>query len=177
MWAVLNHDPEAVRYAIGNTGDDFEKMYLMIDRGLLRELGKCRISEPGVMAYSGLSTAGAATVAGFEDLSVMPTREQLTARVGETFTEPEMMSTTLSLDVAMPFASSDIILVIFAPKAALDEVGSVCINSFSELFHGEDEILINGNAQFRILDVGRLTVNGREEKTYVRVELVGKADD
>lgn len=77
----------------------------------------------------------------------------------------------------MPFASSYIILVVYAPKAALDEFGSVCINSFSTLFHGEDEILINGNAKFRILDVGRLAVSGEEEKTYVRVELVGRADD
>lgn len=67
--------------------------------------------------------------------------------------------------------------MVCAPKAALDEVGSVCINSFSELFHSENEMLINGNAKFRILEVGRLVVNGKEEKTYVRVDLGEKTDD
>ena len=175
MCAVLNHDPERIKYSIENVGDDYEKMYLMMVHGLFTELERCKISDKGVIVFSGLSTARAANVGGIKDPTKKPTREQLAGRAGKTFTAPDMMSTTVTLKVAMTFSSSDVVLVIYAPKKALDEVGSVCIDAFSDLYPGEHEILFSGSAKYKILDVGKLKVNGEDSKTYVRVELLGKA--
>ena len=179
MSAVLNHEPYRIEQSIKDVGDDFENMYIMMDHGLFTELERCKIQDRyGIVLYSGLSS-GRANIAAGIDVGAEPSKEELTellaARVGEEYVTPDMMSTTASLSIAAAFSSSEVVLMIYSPKDKLDELGSICVDSFNSLFSGEQEILFSGGAQYRILDVGKIMASGEDTgKMYVRVLLLGK---
>ena len=173
MTAVQNHDPGMWAEAASAFGDDFEQMYLMMDHGLFTELRRGRM-EDDLILYSGLYDSQLMAAAGTD---VLPTQEQLVDAIGTTFSDPIMISTTTDPGIACSFG--DTLFVIYASHEAMDALGAVCIDALCN--STEKEILMNANAQYRILDVGNMAVEHQEPwdpepttlyRQYVKVELL-----
>ena len=90
MTAVQNHDPDMWRDAANFFGDDFEQMYLMMNHGLFTELRRGRMNDDLIL-YSGVYDSQLQAAAGMTET---PTRQQLTEAIGNTFSDPVMISTT-----------------------------------------------------------------------------------
>ena len=171
MTAVQNHDPDMWKEAEAVFGDDFEDTYLMMDHGLFTELRRGKMCDSLVL-YSGVYDSQLQAAAGSE---ITPTMEQLAAVIGNTFTDPIMISTTTDIQVACNF--SDTLFIIYASKDSMDRLGAVSIDSI--LFTNEKEILMSGGAQYRILDVGTMEIPSEDDegnattiyRNYVIVEL------
>ena len=171
MTAVQNHDPDMWKDAENIFGDDFEDTYRMMDHGLFTELKRGKMPDSLVL-YSGVYDSQLQAAAGSE---TTPTLEQLAAAVGNTFTDPIMISTTTDIHVACNF--SDTLFIIYASKENMDRLGAVSIDSI--LFTNEKEILMCGGAQYRILDVGTMEIPSEDDegnpasiyRNYVTVEL------
>ena len=173
MTAVQNRDPNMWAKAATIFGDDFEQTYLMMDHGLFTELSRGKIEEPLVL-YSGLYDSQLMAAAGTD---VVPTQQQLADAIGKTFTDPIMISTTTDPGIAAGFG--DTLFIIYASPEAMERLGAVCIDAVVR--SQEKEILMNFNAQYRILDVGNMAIeqqnpwNSETEtlyRHYVKVELV-----
>ena len=127
-----------------------------------------------LVLYSGVYDSQLMAAAG---TGAVPTKEQLIAAIGSTFTDPVMISTTTDPEVACGF--SDTLFVIYASAEAMEALGAVSIDSFINT--NEKEILMCENAQYRLLDVGTMAVEGTDDygepttfyRNYVTVELLG----
>ena len=175
MTAVQNRDPEMWSQAAMNFGDDFERLYLMMDHGLFTELSRGKMCD-NLVLYSGLYDSQICAAAGTETL---PTTKELVNAIGSTFTDPIMISTTTDPRVAANFG--DTLFIIYASKEAMEDLGAVSIDSVQQSF--EKEILMNANARYRVLDVGTMEIeDGSAEepavlyRNYIRVELLGAAE-
>ena len=175
------------------SGDDYQDMYLMIDHGLFAELSRGRM--PGdLLLYSGITPQRMSEIAGSKETATGNITEELQNnikdRIGSETTDCSIMSTTASVTKAFDFSEGDYgsktIIMIYGSKEALDRLGTICVQNFSQ-FPGEEEILFSANAKYRILDVGLVkeTVNtydsvGGElidseearERTYVKLQLL-----
>ena len=173
MTAVQNHDPAMWAEAASVFGDDFEQTYLMMNHGLFTELDRGKMEEPLVL-YSGLYDSQLMAAAGTD---VVPTQQQLVDAIGNTFTDPIMISTTTDPGIAAGFG--DTLFIIYASKDAMESLGAVCIDAVAH--SQEKEILMNANARYRILDVGNMAIEQQEPwdpeprtlyRHYVKVELL-----
>lgn len=173
MTAVQNRDPAMWAEAVSIFGDDFEPIYLMMDHGLFTELARGKMEEPLIL-YSGLYDSQLMAAAGTD---VLPTQQQLVDAIGSTFTDPIMISTTTDPGIAAGFG--DTLFIIYASPEALESLGAVCIDAV--VHSQEKEILMNFNAQYRILDVGNMAIEHQEPwesapttlyRHYVKVELL-----
>ena len=173
MTAVQNHDPSMWAEAANAFGDDFEQMYLMMDHGLFTELSRGRM-EDDLILYSGLYDSQLMAAAGTD---VVPTQQQLVDAIGNTFTDPIMISTTTDPGIAASFG--DTLFVIYASHEAMEALGAVCIDAMVR--SSEKEILMNANAPYRILDVGNMAIERQDPwegtsttvyRSYVLVELL-----
>ena len=159
------------REAVAFFGDDFEETYLMMDHGLFTELRRGKMSEDLVL-YSGVYDSQLQAAAGSE---TTPTQEELVNVIGNTFTDPIMISTTTDIQVACNF--SETLFIIYASKDSMDRLGAVSIDSI--LFTNEKEILMCGGAEYKILDVGTMEIPSEDDegnqvtiyRNYVIVEL------
>ena len=174
MTAVQNHDPDMWRDAANYFGDDFEQMYLMMNHGLFTELRRGKMNDDLIL-YSGLYDSQLQAAAGMTET---PTRQQLVEAIGNTFSDPVMISTTTDPAVACGFGET--LFIIYASREAMDALGAVCIDAVAH--SQENEILMSANARYRVLDVGDMTVTHQapwddaptvEQRSYVRVELLG----
>ena len=174
MTAVQNHDPDMWRYAANFFGDDFEQMYLMMNHGLFTELRRGKMNDDLIL-YSGVYDSQLQAAAGMTET---PTQQQLVEAIGNTFSDPVMISTTTDPAVACGFGET--LFIIYASRQAMDALGAVCIDAVAH--SQENEILMSANARYRILDVGDMTVTHQapwddeptvEQRSYVRVELLG----
>lgn len=173
MTAVQNQDPDMWAEAANAFGDDFEQMYLMMDHGLFTELSRGRMQDDLIL-YSGLYDSQLMAAAGTD---VVPTQAQLVDAIGTTFTDPIMISTTTDPGVAAGFG--DTLFIIYASHEAMEALGAICIDAAAR--SSEKEILMNANAQYRILDVGNMAISYQEPwdpepttlyRGYVKVELL-----
>lgn len=173
MTAVQNHDPSMWAEAANAFGDDFEQMYLMMDHGLFTELSRGKM-EDDLILYSGLYDSQLMAAAGTD---AVPTQQQLVRAIGTTFTDPIMISTTTDPGVAADFG--DTLFIIYASADAMESLGAVCIDAAAR--SSEKEILMNANAQYRILDVGNMAIEHQDPwdpepttlyRGYVKVELL-----
>lgn len=172
MTSAENHDPVMSKEAASAFGDDYEETYLMIDHGLYTELKRGRMCDDLVL-YSGVYDSQLMAAAG---TSEVPTLEQLKDCIGNTFTDPIMISTTTDVNIACNF--SDTIFVIYASKESVDKLGAVSIDSI--IGTNEKEILMSKNAAYRILDVGTMAVKTTDYddneteiyRNYIKVELL-----
>ena len=194
MASVLNGDTFKTQESILRSGDDYRDMYLMIDHGLFAELSRGRM--PGdLLLYSGITSERVSEIAGRKEKAsgaiTNELRNEIISRIGSEFSDPAIMSTTASLATSFRFSSgeygSKTIVMIYGSKAALDQLGTICVDEFSK-FSGEEETLFNANARYRILDVGTIQVKtdwldpdtaeiikhaDGEQRTYVRLQLLG----
>ena len=173
MAAVQNHDPDMWAQSANIFGDDFEQMYLMMDHGLSTELRRGKMPD-NLILYSGLYDSQLMAAAGTDSL---PTQEELVEAIGNTFTDPIMISTTTDPGVAAGFG--DTLFIIYASREAMEALGALCIDAVSR--SSEKEILMNDHAQYRILDVGNMVIEQQEPwdpeptlcyRGYVKVELL-----
>lgn len=173
MTAVQNRDPDMWAQAAEAFGDDFEQMYLMMDHGLSTELSRGKMPEDLIL-YSGLYDSQLMAAAGTD---TVPTQEQLVEAIGNTFTDPIMISTTTDPGVAANFG--DTLFIVYASREAMEDLGAVCIDAVSR--SSEKEILMNSNARYRILDVGNMEITQQDPwdpeprtvyRSYVKVELL-----
>ena len=172
MTSAENHDPVMSKEAASAFGDDYEETYLMIDHGLYTELKRGRMCDDLVL-YSGVYDSQLMAAAG---TSEVPTLEQLKDCIGNTFTDPIMISTTTDVNIACNF--SDTIFVIYASKESVNKLGAVSIDSI--IGTNEKEILMSKNAAYRILDVGTMAVKTTDYddneteiyRNYIKVELL-----
>ena len=173
MTAVQNHDPEMWASAVNAFGDDFEQMYLMMNHGLFTELHRGRMQDSLVL-YSGVYDSQLMAAAGTD---TVPTQAQLVDAIGNTFTDPVMISTTTDPAVACGFG--DTLFIIYASREAMEYQGAVCMDAVAHT--SEQETLMSANARYRVLDVGEMTVTHQEpwddapvteQRHYVRVELL-----
>ena len=174
MTAVQNHDPEMWANAVNFFGDDFEQMYLMMNHGLFTELRRGRMQDDLVL-YSGVYDSQLMAAAGTD---TVPTQAQLIGAIGNTFTDPVMISTTTDPAVACGFGET--LFIIYASREALEAHGAVCMDAV--VHSAEKETLLPAYASYRVLDVGEMTVTHQdpweeepvtEQRHYVRVELLG----
>jgi len=88
------------------------------------------------------------------------------------------MSTTANWMTAVNFSPrSKTMVMIYASKSAIDEVGATNIDCMESIFQGEQEILISNNARYRVLDVGEFKSPGGDtdfDRTVIKLELLGK---
>ena len=190
MTSVLNHDTYKTKLSIERSGDDYAEMYLMMDHGLFRELSRGKMPDDLVL-YSGITPERKAAVAGFvSDLDLAAegvSQAQLEDRINKEYIDAAIMSTSAGLSTAFSFSGgqygSQTIFVIYASKDAMDELGVTGVDAFPNIFDTEKEILFNTNARYRILEIGTVTqnttatdgsVNDTEERTYIRMELLGE---
>ena len=173
MTAVQNRDPDMWEEAANSFGDDFEQMYLMMDHGLSTELSRGKM-EDDLILYSGLYDSQLMAAAGTDTL---PTQEQLVDAIGNTFTDPIMISTTTDPGIAANFG--DTLFIVYASREAMEDLGAVCIDAVAR--SSEKEILMNSNARYRILDVGNMEISQQDPwdpeprtvyRSYVKVELL-----
>lgn len=173
MTAVQNHDPDMWAQAANAFGDDFEQMYRMMDHGLFTELSRGAMQDDLIL-YSGLYDSQLMAAAGTD---VVPTQEQLVDAIGTTFTDPIMISTTTDPGVAAGFGNT--LFIIYASHEAMEALGAVCIDAAAR--SSEKEILMNANAEYRILDVGNMAISHQDPwdpepvtlyRAYVKVELL-----
>ena len=195
MTAALNGDAYKTQQSILRSGDDFREMYRMMDHGLFAELSRGRM--PGdLLLYSGITPERVGEIAGRKDAAQSQiTNAQKTAiinRIGSEFDDSAIMSTTANVETAFRFSAGDFgsqtIIMIYGSREALDQLGTICVDNFS-YFSGEEEVLFNAKARYRIMDVGTASetismfdpVTGKltnkipgEKRTYVRVQLLGE---
>ena len=172
MTSAENHDPAMSKEAASAFGDDYEETYLMMNHGLYTELKRGRMCDDLVL-YSGVYDSQLMAAAG---TSQAPTLDQLKDCIGNTFTDPIMISTTTDIGVACGF--SDTLFIIYASKESMDRLGAVSIDSI--IGTNEKEILMAKNATYRILEVGTMAVkttdsyNNETEinRNYIKVELL-----
>ena len=172
MTSAENHDPAMSKEAANAFGDDYEETYLMMDHGLYTELKRGRMCDDLVL-YSGVYDSQLMAAAG---TSEVPTLEQLKDCIGNTFTDPIMISTTTDIEIACNF--SDTLFIIYASKESVDRLGAISIDSIIGTM--EKEILMSKNASYRILDVGTMAVkttdyNDNETeiyRNYIKLELL-----
>ena len=173
MTAVQNHDPDMWAQAVNFFGDDFEQMYLMMNHGLFTELHRGKMPDSLVL-YSGVYDSQLMAAAGTDHV---PTQSELIAAIGSTFSDPCMISTTPNAPVACGFG--DTLFIIYASREALEAQGAVNIDAVAH--SSEQEILMSAHANYRVLDVGAMTVTHQDpwaeepetlERNYVRVELL-----
>ena len=173
MTAVQNHDPDMWAQAVNFFGDDFEQMYLMMNHGLFTELHRGKMPDSLVL-YSGVYDSQLMAAAGTDHV---PTQSELIAAIGSTFSDPCMISTTPNAPVACGFG--DTLFIIYASREALEAQGAVNIDAVAH--SSEQEILMSAHANYRVLDVGTMTVTHQDpwaeepetlERNYVRVELL-----
>ena len=194
MASALNGDTYKTQESIERSGDDYLEMYLMMDHGLFAELSRGRM--PGdLLLYSGITPERVSGIAGQEEKAqgaiTDELRSKIIGRIGEEFSDPAIMSTTASVGTAFSFSSgeygSNTIIMIYGSKGALDQLGTICVDLFSQ-FSGEEEVLFNARAHYRILDVGTaketitllhpetgavMSTEEGEQRTYVKVQLLG----
>ena len=170
MPMVSAMDPNSDYYdeAVSHFGDDFTAMYQMIDHGLSTEMHTFK-NPDDLILYSGVYDSQLMAAAHTDH---KPSMEELAACVGQTFTDPIMISTTTNFDVACHF--SDTLFIIYAKAECMDRLGSVCMDSYMHTV--ENEILMDCNATYKILDVGVMETPADEEHeagfvNYVKVEL------
>ena len=127
-----------------------------------------------LILYSGLFDSQLMAAAGTDSL---PTQEELVEAIGNTFTDPIMISTTTDPGVAAGFG--DTLFIIYASREAMEALGALCIDAVAR--SSEKEILMNDHAQYRILDVGNMVIEQQEPwdpeptlcyRGYVKVELL-----
>ena len=180
MVSVLNHDAYKTEYAIQNTGDDYAPMYTMMDHGLEAELKRSGVQE-NIVLYSGITIERAADIAGISDGSnkPKPTEEQLINAIGREYTDPAFMSTTTDPLTAFNFSPrSQTIVVIYASKKSLSQLGAVTIDAFTGWGGGEYEVLFNLGARFKVIDAGTANfedgvyMGPDEKRTYIRLQLL-----
>lgn len=172
MTSAESHDPVMSKEAASAFGDDYEETCLMMDHGLYTELKRGRMCDDLVL-YSGVYDSQLMAAAG---TSEVPTSEQLKDCIGNTFTDPIMISTTTDIGVACNF--SDTLFIIYASKESVDKLGAVSIDSI--IGTNEKEILMSKNAAYRILDVGTMAVKTTDYddnetevyRNYIKVELL-----
>ena len=173
MTAVQNRDPAMCAEAAETFGDDFEQMYLMMDHSLSTELSRGKMKD-NLILYSGLYESQVMAAAGTDTL---PTQQQLVDAIGNTFTDPIMISTTTDPGIAANFG--DTLFIIYASHEAMENLGAICIDAVAR--SNEKEILMNANACYRILDVGNMEIQQQDPwdpepktvyRSYVLVELV-----
>jgi len=176
MACVLNDDDYKKAYSIREVGDDYFDMYMMMDHGLFAELERCRMP-CDIMLYSGITVERAAQIAGKGKNDSYTTQDLIDA-IGSTYTEKAMMSTTANWMTAVNFSPrSKTMVMIYASKSAIDEVGATNIDCMESIFQGEQEILISNNARYRVLDVGEFKSPGGDtdfDRTVIKLELLGK---
>ena len=167
----------------------------MMDHGLFAELSRGRM--PGdLLLYSGITPERVGEISGRKDAAQgQITNAQKTAiinRIGSEFDDSAIMSTTANVETAFRFSAGDFgsqtIIMIYGSREALDQLGTICVDNFS-YFSGEEEVLFNAKARYRIMDVGTASetismfdpVTGKltnkipgEKRTYVRVQLLGE---
>ena len=171
-WEALKGIKDLILQLGPELGDDYEETYLMIDHGLYTELKRGRMCDDLVL-YSGVYDSQLMAAAG---TSEVPTLEQLKDCIGNTFTDPIMISTTTDVNIACNF--SDTIFVIYASKESVNKLGAVSIDSI--IGTNEKEILMSKNAAYRILDVGTMAVKTTDYddneteiyRNYIKVELL-----
>ena len=174
MTSVQNHDPDLWQRAVNKFGDDFEETYLMMDHGLFTELRRGRMCDDLIL-YSGVYDSQLMEAAGTD---TVPALEELVDRIGCTFTDPIMISTTTDAAVACNFGET--LFIIYASREAMDSLGAVSIDSY--VHSHENEILMCGGAEYRILDVGTMEVEVTDwygetttmYRNYLKVELLVK---
>ncbi len=194
MTSAINGDAYKTEQSIIMSGDDYVEMYLMIDHGLFAELSRGRMPED-LLLYSGITPERVSAFAGrYEKISGAITdelRDQIIGRIGKEYEEPAMMSATGSMRVAFDYSDGDYgsktVVMIYASKEAINELGSIAIERIG-MCAGNEEILLNGNARHRILDVGIVKetiteidpdtheiIDRREgeSRTYIKIELLG----
>ena len=173
MTAVQNHDPDMWAQAVSFFGDDFEQMYLMMNHGLFTELRRGKMTDDLVL-YSGVYDSQLMAAAGTDHV---PTQAELVNAIGSDFSDPVMISTTTDPAVACGFG--DTLFIIYASREAMEALGAVCIDAVAH--SSEKEILMAAHANYRVLDVGTMTVTYQDpwadepetlERNYVRVELL-----
>lgn len=172
MTSAENHDPKMSKDAANAFGDDYAETYLMMDHGLYTELKRGRMCDD-IVLYSGVYDSQLKAAAG---TSEVPSLDQLKNCIGNTFTDPIMISTTTDIGVACNF--SDTLFIIYASRESIDRLGAMSIDSI--IGTNENEILLSKNASYRILDVGTMAVmtddsnNNQKEiyRNYVKVELL-----
>jgi len=175
------YNKDRVIYSVRNVGDDYEAMYLMMDHGLFVELSRPRVFEDIVM-YSGITPERAAQIAHKEDLTAPVSQEDLVNAIGTEYIDPAMISTTADAAMASSFASSsNTMIMIYASKDALNELGNVDINCMSSQYASEEEILFGCNAKFKVLDVGTMMITSNDPadedpptiRRCIKLELLG----
>lgn len=176
MVCVLNDDDYKKAHSIREVGDDYFDMYMMMDHGLFAELERSKMP-CDIMLYSGITVERAAQIAGKGKNDSYTTQDLIDA-IGSTYTEKAMMSTTANWMTAVNFSPrSKTMVMIYASKDAIDEVGATNIDCMESIFQGEQEILISNNAKYRILDVGEFKSPDGEvdfDRTVIKLELLGK---
>lgn len=173
MACVLNGDVYKHEYSVKDVGDDYRDMYLMMDHGLFVEISRPKMTDDLIL-FSGITTERAAQIAG-KDKTASVTEEDLINAIGSEYVDSAMMSTTADSLTAASFSSySNTMVVIYASKKALDDVGSICIDSIVDWGDGgEQEILLADKARFKVMDVGTFKA-GEFERRCILLELIGK---
>lgn len=174
MTSALDHDAYKTKESIRRSGKGYEEMYLMIDHGFEAELARGRMPEnQDLILYSGISTGFAAKIAGYDEEKGPISREELDGCAGKEFTYESFMSTTASVEIAMDYSKySNTVMIIYASKEALDELGSACVALYSK-YTNEEEILLSPGATFSIKEVGTVS-DGNRSRNYLVAELLGK---
>lgn len=155
-----------------NVGDDYRDMYLMMDHGLFVELGRPEVFED-IVLYSGITPQRVAEIAGLDKSTASVSDNQLVDVIGSEYIDSAMMSTTADVDTAISFSgSSNTIIKIYASRDALNDLGCIDIDCMSSMFAGEEETLLNKEAEFKVLDVGTIT-SGDLTRRCIVMELLG----
>ena len=181
MAVALNGDTDWAPEAIRISGHEYEDMYLMADHGVSSELHRAEVQNDLIL-YSGITDAFVNRIAGATP-GTQVTADNLIAAIGSEYEEKAMMSTSASFKVSYGFTGDyGVMAIILASQDALNSLGSFCLDCFmgSQGNNGEQELLIDAGARFKVLDVGTAEgeVYGSPEKcTYVLMELLEDEKD
>ncbi len=181
MASVLNQDPEWLTNAYRHSGHEFEEMYLMVDHGVTTELSRAEMTDD-LLLYSGITDGFAERIAGVEHGTPLTTDDLINA-IGSEYVEKAMISTSASFDISSLFTGDyGVMIFILASKEAMNSLGTYCMDCFmgAQGNGGEEEILFDGGARFKVLDVGEAEkeINGSlRKRTYVMLELLGEEID
>ncbi len=180
MTSALNHDAYKTAQSIKLSGEGYQEMYLMMDHGLFAELERGTFQEDLIL-YSGITPERVADVAGVDRTTEHVTDDQLIASIGRIVPDEAIISTTAGLKTAWSFSDySKVMYKIYAPAKAMKALGGVCIESLFDLSTGEEEILLNANARFKVLDIGKATKDNTATdsvRTVITVELLDPTQD
>ena len=168
MAVALNGDTDWAREALRISGHEYEDMYLTADHGVSTELHRARVHDDLIL-YSGITDAFVNRIAGI-DPGTQVTADDLIASIGSEYEEKAMMSTSASFKVSYGFTGDyGVMAIILASQDALNSLGSFCLDCFmgSQGNNGEQELLIDAGARFKVLDVGTAEgeVYGSPEKS------------